>query len=272
MNILLNYSAGRKSTGSPITPDCSQTAGNESAQQSLESEENRDETEEGVVDLDPEEENEDEEKDAYFDPWAAGEDPNARGAVEQWRIVAVGHRPKDFSSLRVALVGSSRGFLRKRLGLLENDAAYSAGIQGALSWQPTFLLDDEMWFPYVQEIQNRRLYRPFGSWSVSMTAAAEYARKSIDRKFQRVQAERHARKRQQAGNRQRSHEVEKRRADLLNVAPELWSQVVMEEPSRPGRPGHRKRLAELLTAQGMVFSHRDLRWLMQMLAQQTDRP
>ena len=46
----------------------------------------------------------------------------------------------------------------------------------------------------------------------------------------------------------------------------------MEEPSRPGRPGHRERLAELLTAQGMVFSHRDLRWLMQMLAPPTDRP
>ena len=105
-----------------------------------------------------------------------------------------------------------------------------------------------------------------------MTAAATEARRSIDRKFQRVQAERHARKRQQAGNRQRSREVEKRRTDLLNVAQELWSQVVMEEPSRPGRPGHRKRLVELLSAQGIVFSHRDLRWLMQMLAPPTDYP
>src|SRR5262245_64800645 len=111
MNILPNYSAGRKSSGGPILPDCSQTAGIERAQQSLESQENRDETEEGVVeidvDLDPEEENEDEdeENDAYFDPWDAGVDPNARGAVEQWRIVAVGHRPKDYLA-RDCLYGS----------------------------------------------------------------------------------------------------------------------------------------------------------------------
>src|SRR5262245_29548225 len=107
MNILLNYISGRKSSDSPILPDFSQMAGNERAQQSLESEENRDETEEGVVDLDLEEENEDEdeENDAYLDPWAAGVDPNARGAVEQWRIAAVGHRPKDFLG-RDCLFGS----------------------------------------------------------------------------------------------------------------------------------------------------------------------
>ena len=62
MNILPNYISGRKSSGSPIPPDCSQTAGNERAQQSLEFEENHDRTEEGVVeidvDLDPGEENE----------------------------------------------------------------------------------------------------------------------------------------------------------------------------------------------------------------------
>src|SRR5262245_26431443 len=82
MNILPNYISGRKSSGSPILPDFSQTAGNERAQQSLESEENRDRTEEGFVeidvDLDPEEDNEDEDEDndAYLDPWAAGVDPN----------------------------------------------------------------------------------------------------------------------------------------------------------------------------------------------------
>jgi hypothetical protein len=207
--------------------------------------------------------------------WMSSEPLESVKALElqiRWLLLPADHS----SSLRVALVGSSMSNLRKHLGLheegSETEAGHSAGIQGALSWQPTFLLDDEMWFPYVQEIQNRRLYRPLGSWSVSMTVAAADARKSIDRKFQIVQAERHARKRQQAGNRQKSREVEKRRTVLLNVAQELWSQVVMEEPRRPGRPGHRKRLAELLTAQGMVFTHRDLRWLMQMLAPPTDSP
>src|SRR5262249_54097375 len=135
----------------------------------------------------------------------AGEDPLWKGIAPLESLKALELRirwlllPADHSSaLRVALAGSSSKFLRKRLGLLENDAAYSAGIEGALSWQPTFLFDDEMWFPYLQEIQNRRLHRPFGSWRGSMTAAAADARKSIDRKFKEVQAERHARKRQQA--------------------------------------------------------------------------
>src|SRR5262245_44688472 len=63
----------------------------------------------------------------------------------RWLLLPADHS----SSLRVALVGSPMSNLRKHLGLheegTENDAAYSAGIQGALSWQPTFLLDDEMW-------------------------------------------------------------------------------------------------------------------------------
>jgi hypothetical protein len=42
------------------------------------------------------EDDDDDEGDDYLDPFDAGMEPDARGAVAQWKIVAVGHRPEDF--------------------------------------------------------------------------------------------------------------------------------------------------------------------------------
>jgi hypothetical protein len=178
------------------------------------------------------------------------------------------------SSLRVAMTGTTVGDLQKRSGTrdeaLESNTSDLDRINGALSWQPTFLLDDQMWFPYVQEIRNQRLYLPFGSWSDSMASVAAAARSSIDRRFQQAQAARHALNRQQSGNRKRRKEVEDRRAELLNIARVLWPQVQSDVTGLTGRPGHRKRLAELLEAQGIETSRRDLKWLMQQLNSQED--
>ncbi len=43
--------------------------------------------------------------DSYLDPWDAGVEPDAKAAVERWRIVAVGRRPQDFLA-RDCLYGS----------------------------------------------------------------------------------------------------------------------------------------------------------------------
>ncbi len=162
-------------------------------------------------------------------------------------------RPADRpSSLRVVMAGGKAG-----------QAGY---VRGALSWQPTLLLDDQMWFPYVHEVRGQRLHVAFGSWRDGMAAAAADARRSVDRRFGQAQSARHARKKQQAGNRQRCRQAEDRRADLLTVARGLWARVIADVSGRPGRPAYRSRLAELLQEQGVVPSDRDLKWLMRQLA------
>jgi hypothetical protein len=181
----------------------------------------------------------------------------------------------DASSLRVALAGSSANSLRKQLNWpeegLENDECQSFGIGGALSWQPTFLLDDQMGFSYVQEIEKQRLYLPFGSWQESMAMTSATARMSTDRKFEKAQAERLVRSRQQKGNRQRRREAEDRRADLLNMARGLWERLLMDVAGTRGRPGYRKCLEKLMQEQGHCPSPRDMKWLMGQLTQPADR-
>src|SRR5262249_43952104 len=50
------------------------------------------------------------------------------------------------AALRVALAGSSVKYSVSKQDLPEE--WFSTGIPGALSWQPTFLFDDQMWFAY----------------------------------------------------------------------------------------------------------------------------
>jgi hypothetical protein len=170
------------------------------------------------------------------------------------------------AALRVALAGSSTRYAVSKLGLPPGwfgagDGSHK-GIPGALSWQPTFLFDDRMWFAYAEAVKGQPLYRPFGSWRESMASAAA-VRSSTDRTFARAQATRFGRASQQKGNRRRSREARDRRAELLAVARELWPQVVAETGRGRGRPAHRKRLAELLDGRGVKVSRRDLDWLMQ---------
>jgi hypothetical protein len=144
---------------------------------------------------------------------------------------------------------------------LEDGTRNPSGIRGALAWQPTFLLDDQMWFPYVEEVRHERLYRALGSWREGMAVAARDARSSIDRRFKAAQARRFARDRQQRGNRRRGREANDRRSDLLKVALQVWPKVLAEPRTGRGRPSHRRRLGELLKQRGAVPSRRDLEWL-----------
>jgi hypothetical protein len=170
------------------------------------------------------------------------------------------------AALRVALAGSSATYAVSKLDLpkewFPTPDGRRRGIRGALSWQPTFLFDDQMWFAYARAVKNLPLYHPFGSWRQSMASAASAARSSIDRKFDKVQARRFAGDRQQKGNRQRSRQVRDRRAELLKVALEVWPTVVATASSGRGRPGRRRRLVELLEGRGLSVSQRDLSWLM----------
>jgi hypothetical protein len=179
------------------------------------------------------------------------------------------------TSLRVALAGSSASSLRKLRRQaeegLEGDEGHSFGIRGALNWQPTFLLDDQMWVPYVQEIEKQRLYLPFGSWQDSMAVAGATERMSTDRRFGKAQSARLVQSRQQKGNRHRRREAEDRRADLLNVARSLWDRVLMDVAGARGRPGYRKRLEMLMQEQGHCPSPRDMKWLMGQLTQPAGR-
>jgi hypothetical protein len=170
------------------------------------------------------------------------------------------------AALRVALAGSSIKYAVSKLELPQEwfgqEDGYRTGIPGALSWQPTISFDDQMWFAYADAVKNQQLYHPFGSWKKSMAKVATELRSSIDRKFQKTQAKRFGKDRQQKGNRKRSGVVQDRRAELLKVARELWPVVVAEPSSSRGRPGRRKRLAEMLRERSHTFSQRDIDWLM----------
>jgi hypothetical protein len=175
----------------------------------------------------------------------------------------------DPSSLRVALAGCSAEFVRSRLAPrdsgLDEAHQYTSGVRGALSWQPTFLLDDQMWLPYVEEVRHERLYRALGSWRASLAVVARDSRSSVDRKFKVAQATRFARDRQQKGNRRHGREVNDRREELLTVALEVWPQVLAGPSGGRGQPGRRKRLGELLHERDIALSRRDLDWLMKRL-------
>jgi hypothetical protein len=192
--------------------------------------------------------------------------PAADAALEVFWLPLPLDRP---AALRVALAGSSVKYAASGLelpeGLLGTQEGQRTGIPGALSWQPTFLFDDRMWFAYAEAVRSVPLYQPFGTWRRSMAAAAADLRSSADRKFGKAQARRFARARQQRGNRRRGREIRDRRAELLRVAREVWPQVMAEASSGRGRPGHRMRLVELLNERGLTPSQRDLRWLMEKL-------
>jgi hypothetical protein len=189
--------------------------------------------------------------------------PDADAALEVLWLPLDLRRP---AALRVALAGSSAGYAVSELGLPQEwfgtPGDHPIGVRGALSWQPTFLLDDQLWFDYAGAVKGQRLYRPFGAWGHSMAAAAAEARSSVSRKFGKAQSRRFAQDRQQQGNRRRSREVQQRREGLLAVARDVWPEVLAVISGGPGRPARRKRLEELLSGRGVSPSRRDLDWLM----------
>src|SRR5262249_11508380 len=76
------------------------------------------------------------------------------------------------ASLRVALAGSSVGYAVSELGLpvewFGSQDGPRTGVRGALSWQPTILFDDQMWFAYARAVKSQPLYRAFGTWRESV--------------------------------------------------------------------------------------------------------
>ncbi len=172
------------------------------------------------------------------------------------------------AALRIALAGSSMKYSVAKQGLPEewfrNEGGYSTGVSGALSWQPTFLLDDQMWFAYERATRNQKLYRPFGSWGKSLARATQESRTTTDRKFGRAQANRLARDQQQKEN-GRQAQVAARRDELFKVAQELWPQALSRPTTGKGRPPHRATLDGLLRERGVVASQRDLSWAMSRL-------
>src|SRR5262249_18239964 len=127
------------------------------------------------------------------------------------------------AALRVALAGSSVKYGVSKLDLPEE--WFSKGIPGALSWQPTFLFDDQMWFAYERATKSQKLYRAFGSWRKELARTAEESRTSTGRKFGRAQANRLTQKQQQNEN-GRQVQVTARRDELLRVAQGLWQQIL----------------------------------------------
>ena len=73
------------------------------------------------------------------------------------------------AALRTVLAGTGWSYSPVRFGLDQSEQ--KQGIAGALSWQPTFLLDDQVWFGYAETTEHLRLYRPFGSWRHGLASA-----------------------------------------------------------------------------------------------------
>ena len=126
------------------------------------------------------------------------------------------------SALRMVLAGASWGY--KSLGLESSEK--KQGVTGALSWQPTFLLDDCVWFPFAEAAKHQHLYHPFGSWKHELGMATTECRESTDRRFRRIQQTRLQGRKQQKGNNNRHRELDCRRQRLLKVAEPLWPQVL----------------------------------------------
>jgi len=189
--------------------------------------------------------------------------------------------PNSPNGLRVALAGSSVRYAVTKLGLKPNwfgtDEGRFTGIQGALSWQPTILFDDQLWFTYAEAVKNQPLYHAFGTWKKSLSGGMKEQTMSESRKFQvaqvkriTVQREQATRRRQQKGNQARETEAQDRRERVLPLARALWARVITETSSARGRPPRRKRLEELLIEQNVRLSRRDLVWLMQQLGSSAD--
>jgi hypothetical protein len=172
--------------------------------------------------------------------------------------------PADHTSaLRTMLTGTSFGFKGKTFGMEEG--ALPKGISGALSWQPAFLLDDHVWFSYLEAVKHQRLYRPFGDWLGKLPQAMVASRQTVDQKFRRAQQDRLEQQKQQKGNRRRHGMANLRRQELLKVAEPLWPRVVTAAQGSRGRPAYRSRLEEEMKVQGMELSRRDLEWLVKSL-------
>ena len=127
------------------------------------------------------------------------------------------------SALRTVLAGTGWSYSPERFGLDRSEQ--KEGISGALSWQPTFLLDDQVWFAYAETTRHLRLYRPFGSWRHSLASAVAESKETVDGKFRRRQHDRLAHRQQQAGNQKRRRSTGQRRTDLLKVVKPLWVHV-----------------------------------------------
>ena len=167
------------------------------------------------------------------------------------------------SALRTVLAGTGWSYKTTNFGLDETEQ--NEGVAGALSWQPTFLLDDQVWFGCAEATRRQHLYRAFGSWGKSLASAVAESRETDDRRFGRMQRQRLVRRKQQGGNDRRHSGADQRRNALLKIAEPIWPTVDMTAHGTRGRPAHRSRLQEQLKCRGIEASRRDLDWLVKKL-------
>ena len=182
--------------------------------------------------------------------WAADKD-----LVVDGLIIPAAHP----SALRTVIAGTSWGYDKTNFGLDRSNEV--RGVAGALSWQPTFLLDDQVWFRYAETTRHLHLYHPFGNWRETLGNEIAESRASVDGKFERVQRARITQNKQQKGNNKRHRDASERRQGLLKVAEPLWPGVVAAARVGRGRPAYRGTLEESLKAKGITASRRDLDWL-----------
>jgi hypothetical protein len=157
-----------------------------------------------------------------------------------------------------------RHFLEHDGGLLPHGAEYPyltvGGLRGrdsrplacALGYPALLLLPPDQWPAYCRNTGGLPLFRAFGTWRRVLAGEDERApeppappspgRRALDAHNHRKQAaalEEHAR--------------------LLPLARALWPRVLEEAATgRRGRPAHRRRLGQLLAAQGEAVSRRQL--------------
>jgi hypothetical protein len=134
------------------------------------------------------------------------------------------------------------------------------GVPGVLEAPAAFLMDIWDWDNVIGMQQRKWLYRCFGRWRAGSSQSQQSGRKVAETS---AKAERSRRRRCQVlqrFNETRRSNVEERRAELLEAAKSVWSDVAEHRQTRPGRPSPVKKLREVLERRRSV-STRDLRWL-----------
>jgi len=132
----------------------------------------------------------------------------------------------------------------------------------ALSWPAVMLFSREQWCGYWESTRGLALYRTLGTWR-------EYLR--LPEKPQLVgpfPPRQHA---LDVHNAARATGARRRREELLEIARPLWRRVLAEPQrgDRRGRPPHRQRLSDLLAAEGIAVTRRQLSGLMAALRAMT---
>lgn len=171
-------------------------------------------------------------------------------------------------ALRFLLAGTSLNYPLHELGLVACQEDWEVelryGIDGALALQPAFMFDPIQWWSYEGQTRGMQLYSPFGTWRCALGGQERKGPGPTEHLGLARRARLKGRRALRQANAGRKHEAEQRRAGLLARARPLWGQL-RSQPKSAGRPALRGPLRELLLAEGVEASARDLRWLVQKL-------